>query len=50
MVRTNLYFKVVVEHDRGDKPEKLGQEIANRIGKLYAVRAVELTAVTPVED
>ena len=50
MVRTNLYLKVVVEHEEGEKPDRLGQEISRQIEKLYGVRTVELTGVTSVED
>ncbi len=50
MVRTNLYFKVVVEHEKSEKPERLGQEISRQIEKLYAVRTVELTGATQVEE
>lgn len=43
MARSDLYFKVVIDHDREDKPEKLGKEIARNIEKVYGVRSAELT-------
>jgi len=45
MVRTHLFFKVEVEHDEDETPEKVGREIARQIEKLYVVRAVELCSV-----
>lgn len=46
MVRTNLFFKVEVEHDPGESPEKLGAEIERQVRKLYSVRNVELASFT----
>ena len=46
MDRTNLFFKVEVEHDRTEKPEKLAEQIVRQISKLYGVRSVELTHFT----
>ena len=45
MVRTHLFFKVEVEHDNEESPEKIASEIGRQIGKLYVVRAVELCSV-----
>ena len=42
MSRTNLFFKVEVEHDREEKPERIGAEICRQLLKLYGVRAAEL--------
>jgi hypothetical protein len=50
MDRTNLFFKVVIEHDKEDKPERLGREIAQKLLKVYGVRSAELTSFTPVEE
>ena len=33
--RTNLFFKVVVEHDPEEKPERLAEEIRQRLLKFY---------------
>ena len=45
MVRTHLFLKVEVEHDETEDPEKIGEEIARHVGKLYVVRSVELSSV-----
>jgi hypothetical protein len=38
MHRTNLFFKVVIEHDDEDQPERLGREICRQLMKVYGVR------------
>ncbi len=50
MSRTNLFFKVQIEHDPEDKPEKIGNEIARQLLKFYGVRDAELSNVSSVED
>ena len=50
MNRTNLFFKVVVEHDADEKPERMGVEICRQILKVYGVRSAELASCTPVEE
>jgi hypothetical protein len=50
MDRTNLFFKVVIEHDPEDQADRLGREIARQIMKVYGVRAAELTSFTRVEE
>lgn len=45
MVRTHLFFKVEVEHDEDENPEKIGEEIARHLRKLYVVREVELSSM-----
>jgi len=50
MRRTNLFFKVVVEHDPDDQPEQLGAEICRQLAKIYGVRFAELTSFTRAED
>jgi hypothetical protein len=50
MDRTNLFFKVVIEHDEDDQPDRLGREIARQIQKVYGVRTAELTSFTRVEE
>jgi hypothetical protein len=50
MSRTNLFFKVEVEHDAAENPEKIGEEFARQLRKLYGVRDVELSNYTKVED
>jgi hypothetical protein len=50
MKRTNLFFKVVVEHDAEEQPERLGREICRQLLKIYGVRSAELTSFTRVEE
>ena len=50
MNRTNLFFKVVVEHDKEDQPERLGREICKQLMKVYGVRSAELASFTRVEE
>ena len=49
MSRTNLFFKVEIEHDPTDSPERIGSEIVRNLLKLYGVREVELSHFTEVE-
>ena len=51
MARTDLYFKVVVDHDSDEKVERLVAEIERQIRKSYVVRSVEFSnAVKRSED
>ena len=53
MRRTNLFLKVVVEHDDHDdqdQPERLGREICRQVMKIYGVRSAELANFTRVEE
>jgi hypothetical protein len=50
MNRTNLFFKIEVEHDPDDPPEKIGDEIAQRLMKWYGVRNAELSHFTTQEE
>ncbi|MCX6627165.1 MAG: hypothetical protein NTW28_06005 [Candidatus Solibacter sp.] len=50
MIRTNLFFKVEVEHDRDEQPDRLGHEICRQIMKFYGVREAELINFTKTED
>jgi hypothetical protein len=49
-MRTNLFIKVVVEHDPKEKPEKLGAELCRLLEKNYVVRKAELSNAAPAED
>jgi hypothetical protein len=49
-MRTNLFIKVLVEHDAKEKPEKLGAELCRQLEKNYVVRNAELSTFTAVED
>jgi hypothetical protein len=50
MSRTNLFFKVEVEHDREDDPRRLGEEITRQLRKMYGVRDVELSNFAVIEE
>ena len=50
MTRTNLFFKVELEHDPDDQPERMGDEICRHLKKLYGVRDAELSSFTAVEE
>ena len=43
MARTDLYFKVEVEHDSDEKLDRMVSEIERQLRKLYVVRAVEFS-------
>jgi hypothetical protein len=49
MKRTNLFFKVEIEHDSDERPERLGEEIRRQLMKFYGVRDAEMTNFTTVE-
>lgn len=44
-MRTNLFFKVEVEHDDDESPEQLATEISRQVQRVYGVRSVELASV-----
>jgi len=50
MSRTNLFFKVEIEHEPDDKPEKIGNEIARQLLKFYGVRDAELSNIANVDE
>ena len=50
MSRTNLFFKVEIEHDREENPQRIGAEIARHLKKLYGVLDVELSNITTEEE
>jgi hypothetical protein len=50
MMRTDLFFKVEVEHEPEDKPERLAEEIRRQLLKLYGVRDAELSSFTTGEE
>jgi len=50
MSRTNLFFKVEVEHDADEKPQRIGEEICRQLLKFYGVRQAELANFTPLDE
>lgn len=49
-MRTNLFLKVVVEHDEHESPEKLAIELCRQLERNYVVREAELANFSTVED
>ena len=47
---TNLFFKVELEHDADENPERIAGEIRRQLLRLYGVRDVELSNITSMED
>ena len=50
MSRTYLFFKVEVEHDPSEPPDKIANEISQRVNKMYGVRNVELSHSSATEE
>jgi hypothetical protein len=50
MNRTNLFFKVEIEHDEEDRPERLGREICRQLMKIYGVLSAELSSFTRADE
>ncbi|MBZ5575798.1 MAG: hypothetical protein LAP40_04475 [Acidobacteriia bacterium] len=50
MNRTNLFFKVEIEHDAEENPERIGDQICRQLLKFYGVRQAELASVTALEE
>lgn len=50
MSTTHLYFKVEVEQQPGEDPERLAGEICRQIQRVYGVRLAEFSSFTTVED
>jgi hypothetical protein len=50
MSRANLFFKVEVEHDSDENPQRIGNEIQRHLKKMYGVRDVELSNITTAEE
>ena len=50
MSRTNLFFKVEVEHDPDEQPERIAAEIRRQLRNLYGVREAELSHFTAIEE
>ena len=42
MIRTQLYLKVEYDHDDSHDGQKLAQEIARTVKRIYSVRTVEI--------
>lgn len=49
-MRTNIFIKVLVEHDESEPPEKLGEELCKTLERNYIVREAELASYSKVEE
>jgi hypothetical protein len=49
-MRTNLFIKVLVEHDEEESPERLGMELCRVLERNYVVREAELASFATVDD
>lgn len=47
MPLTDLYFKVVVDHDRDERIERIVAEIERQIRRMCLVRVVECSHAVP---
>ncbi|HYZ87520.1 MAG TPA: hypothetical protein VE621_24100 [Bryobacteraceae bacterium] len=43
MPRTDMYFKVTVDHEEDESLDKLATEISRQLEKIYVVRRAELS-------
>lgn len=43
MPRTDIYVKIVIDHNASERPERLAAEICRQIEKVYGVRSAELS-------
>ena len=50
MSRTSLFFKVEVEHEPGERPERIAEEISRHLLKLYGVRDAELNSIAKADE
>jgi hypothetical protein len=49
MARTYIYLKVEIDLDDKEKPDRLANEICQRVRKVYGVRDVEVTSMVERE-
>jgi hypothetical protein len=50
MSRTNLFFKVEVEHDADENPQRIAEEIRRHLSRMYGVVEAELSNLTSAEE
>jgi hypothetical protein len=46
---SNLYFKVELEHDADESPERVAEQIRRQVLRFYGVREVEVSNITTRE-
>ena len=49
-MRSNVYIKVVVEHNKEEQAQDLGEELCRQLMKIYAVRTAEVSSVSDERD
>jgi hypothetical protein len=47
---TNLFFKVELEHDAEENPERIAGEIRRQLLRFYGVRDVEISNIATMEE
>jgi hypothetical protein len=47
---SNLYFKVELEHDAEENPERIAGEIRRQLLRFYGVRDVEISNIATMEE
>jgi hypothetical protein len=50
MSRTNLFFKIEIDHDPHEKPERIADEIRRRLLRVYGVRDVEVSNIASLDE
>ncbi len=47
---TNLFFKVELEHDADENPERVAGEIRRQLLRFYGVRDVEISNIATMDE
>ena len=50
MSRTYLFFKVEIDIEPNEQPQRIGDEICRRLLKFYGVRHAELSNFTTIDE
>jgi hypothetical protein len=50
MSLSNLFFKVELEHDAEENPERIAGEIRRQLLRFYGVRDVEISNIATMEE
>ena len=49
-MRSNLFFKVAIEHESDEDLKAIANQIARQIQKVYSVRSAELSSATNSDE
>jgi hypothetical protein len=49
MARTYIYIKVEIDLDDKEKPDRIANEICQKVSKVYGVRAAEISSMVERE-